>query len=137
MFAPNPVKPLLGHPQSDDDIDVIAIVLLASVFQRRRHAIAFARIIIDQVCNPQGAPVRCPDQLEPGRIICAQPIAELLDDVLHLADFVLSLEFLPHMLLLQILSTVLDVFLDLVGKLAALGSGGPGVAPSSSGSDLP
>jgi len=90
MFAPDPVEALFGHAQRDDDIDMIAVVLLSRVFQGSRDFIALGRVIIHQIGNTQYTPIRCLHQLEARHRVSALPHTQLLDDVLHLTDLVLG-----------------------------------------------
>ena len=38
VFAPNPIEPLFGHAQRDDDVHVVAVVFLRGVFECGQHA---------------------------------------------------------------------------------------------------
>ena len=89
MLAPNPIEALFGHAKGDDDIYVIAVVLLGGVFQRRRNLVPFGSFVIDQIGNPQNASVRCLDQLEARRGVRTLPVAQLIDDVLDFPMLVL------------------------------------------------
>ena len=89
MFAPDPVKAFLCHAQRDDDVDVVTIVFLRRVLQRRGHAVPLGRIVIDQIGDTQNPPVGSLDQLETRGGISPLPGAQRLDDVLHLLDLVL------------------------------------------------
>ena len=89
VLAPDPVEAFLRHAEGDDDVHMVAVVLLRRVFQRGGHPVALRRVVIDQIGDPQHAAVRRLDQLEAGRRVDALPLAQLLDDVLHLLDLVL------------------------------------------------
>ena len=89
VLAPNPVKALLGHPQRDDDVHMVAIVLLRGIAQRGGDALALHGIVIHQIGNFQNPPVRRLHQLEARRRVGALPFAEFLNDVLRLLDLVL------------------------------------------------
>ena len=69
---------------------MVAIVHPVRVPERGRDPLPFARVVIDQVGYPENPAVVRLDQLEPGSRIGALPVAELLDDVLDLADLVLG-----------------------------------------------
>ena len=90
VIAPDPVETLLGHAESDDDVDMVAVVHPVRIPERGRDPLPFAWVVIDQVGDPENPAVVRLDQLEPGSRIGALPIAKLLDDVLHLADLVLG-----------------------------------------------
>ena len=49
VFAPNPVEAFLRHAERDDDVHIVAVVLLRRVFQRGGNAVALGGIVIDQV----------------------------------------------------------------------------------------
>jgi hypothetical protein len=89
VFAPNPVEAFLRHAEGDDDVHIVAVVLLRRVFQRGGYAVALVGVVIDEVGDPQHAPLRRLDELEAGRGVDALPLAQCLDDVLHLAHLVL------------------------------------------------
>ncbi len=79
MLAPNPVKALLGHPEGDDDVDMVAVVLYASgSFSARRHLVALVGLVIDQIgdlliVRPSGVSSH---QLEAGLWVRALPVAQ-------------------------------------------------------------
>ena len=89
MLAPYPVEAFLRHAEGDNDVHMVAIVLLRRVLQGGRHAIALGRVVVHQVGNTQQPALKRPHQLEAGRGVGALPIAQLLDDVLDLPDLVL------------------------------------------------
>ena len=51
MFAPNPVKALLGHTQGDDDVHMTAIILVGGVFESGGNLVPFHRLVIHQIGN--------------------------------------------------------------------------------------
>ncbi len=55
VLAPNPVEAFLRHAEGDDDVHMVAVVLLRRVFQRGGNAVALGRIVIDQVGDPEDA----------------------------------------------------------------------------------
>ena len=63
ISIPNPVEALLGHAKSDDDVHMIAVVLLRWVFQRSRNTVTLGRIIVDQIGDSEHAAIRPLDQL--------------------------------------------------------------------------
>src|SRR3546814_3348382 len=66
MFAPNPVKAFLRHAERDDDVNMIAIVLLRGVFERGGNPIPPGCVIVHKVSAAKDAPFRRLDQLEAG-----------------------------------------------------------------------
>ena len=89
VLAPDPVEALLRHAESDDDVHMVAVVLLCGVLQRGGNPVALGGVIINQVGDPQDAAFRRLDQLEAGGGVGPLPFAQFLDDVLDLPDFVL------------------------------------------------
>lgn len=89
MLAPDPVKTFLRHAKGDDDVHMVAVVLLRRVFQRGRNTVALGRIVINQVGNPEHSAVGRFDQLKAGRGVSPLPFAKLFDDVLDLLYFIL------------------------------------------------
>ena len=89
MFTPDPIEALLGHPERDDDIDMVAVVLLRGVAQRGGHALALGGIVIHQIGDFQNPSGRHLHELEARLRIGTLPFAEFSDDVLHLLDLVL------------------------------------------------
>ena len=89
VLAPDPVEALLRHAERDNDVHMVAVVLLRRVLQRGGDAIPLGAVVVDQVRDAQGPAVRRPDQLEAGGGVGALPLAQRLDDVLHLPDLVL------------------------------------------------
>ena len=51
MLAPNPVEAFLRHAQGDDDVHVVAVVLLRRVPQRGGNPVPLGRIVIHQIGN--------------------------------------------------------------------------------------
>ncbi|MNN08175.1 hypothetical protein D3C81_1210250 [compost metagenome] len=90
VFAPDPVEAFFGHAQRNDDVDVIAVVLLCWVFQGCRDFVALGRVVIHQISNTQHAPLDGLHQLEACHRVDALPLTQFLDDVLHLPDLVLG-----------------------------------------------
>ena len=88
MFAPDPVEALFRHAQGDDDIDVVAVVLVGGVFEGGGNLIALVGVVIHQVGNFEHPTVRGADQLEPGGGVGALPFPQGFDDVLDFFDFV-------------------------------------------------
>src|SRR3546814_5466136 len=76
MFAPDPVEPFLGHAQCDDDIHVVAVVLLACVLQRGGNPVALGRVVIDQIGDPKDSVLRRFDELESRHRVGALPRSE-------------------------------------------------------------
>jgi hypothetical protein len=67
VLAPDPVETLLGHAQRDDDVHVVAVILVRRVFQRTQHARALGRVaVVHQVGHLQGATVLACDQVKAG-----------------------------------------------------------------------
>jgi len=89
VLAPNPVEAFLCHAERDDNVYVVAVVLLRRVFQRGGNAVTFRGVVIDQIGDLEHPGVRRLDQLEAGRGVGPLPFAQLLDDVLDLPDLVL------------------------------------------------
>ena len=90
MFAPNPVKPLLGHAQGNDHVHMVPVGLLARDFERCGDLVPPGGVIIHQVGNAQQATHGCPHKLETGYGIGPLPFPQFLDDVFHLPDLVLG-----------------------------------------------
>ena len=55
VLAPDPIETFLRHAQGNDDVHVIAVVLLPGVLQRRRDAVALGGGVVNQVGDPQDA----------------------------------------------------------------------------------
>ena len=89
VLAPNPVESFLRHAERDDDVHIVAVVLLRRVFQRGGNAVALGGIVIHQVGDAQDAAVRRFDELEASRGIDPLPLAQCPDDVLDFPDLVL------------------------------------------------
>ena len=49
VLAPNPVEALLRHAERDDDVHVVAVVLLRRVLQRGGDAVPLGRVVIDEI----------------------------------------------------------------------------------------
>ena len=64
VLAPNPVESFLRHAQGDDDVDVIAIVLLRRILRARRDSFALGRIVIHEVGDLQNLAVRRSSRVE-------------------------------------------------------------------------
>ena len=90
MLAPNPVKPLLRHAKRDDDVDMVAVVLLGRVLECGRHPVAFGRVVVDEVRDLECPAVIELDELKPRRRVRALPFAERFQYVLDFADLVLG-----------------------------------------------
>ena len=88
MIAPDPVEAFLGHAEGNDDVDMVAVVVLIRIPECRRDPLSPGRVIIDQVGDPKHAAPGRLDQLESGSWIGALPLAQLLDNVFDLPDFV-------------------------------------------------
>ena len=57
VFAPDPVEAFLRHAQRDDDVHMVAVVLLRRVFQRGGHAVALGGVVIHQIGDVQHAAI--------------------------------------------------------------------------------
>ncbi len=57
VLAPNPVEAFLRHAQRDDDVHMVAVVLLRRVFQRGGYAVALRGVVIDEISDAQHAAV--------------------------------------------------------------------------------
>src|SRR3546814_1318577 len=86
MFAPNPVKAFLRHAERDDDVHMIAIVLLRGVFERGGNTIPLGCVIVHKVSDAKDAPFRRLDQLEAGGRVDALPFAKLFNDMLDRSE---------------------------------------------------
>ena len=85
VFAPDPVKALLGHAQGNDDVHMVAVVLLRRVFQRRQDARAPGSVaVVHQVGHLQGAAVRRQYQMKTGGGVDAFPLAQAVHDLIDL-----------------------------------------------------
>ena len=82
-------KPFLRHAQRDDDVHIVAVVLLCRVFQRGGYAVALGGVVVHEVGDTQHAATGNLDELESGRGVDSLPFAERADDVLHLLHLVL------------------------------------------------
>src|SRR5581483_1136234 len=89
VFAPNPIEAFLCHAERNDDVHIVAVVLLRRVFQRGRYPVAPGNVVIHEVGNAQDAAARNLDKLEPGLLVHALPFTQGFDDVLHLPHLVL------------------------------------------------
>ena len=49
VFAPDPIEPLFRHPEGDDDVDMIAVVLLRGVFQRGGNLVTLGWLVVHQI----------------------------------------------------------------------------------------
>src|SRR3546814_12464102 len=68
MFAPNPVEALLRHAQGNDDVHIVAVVLLRRVFERSEDASALVVVVVHQISDAQGPARRRFHPLEPGGV---------------------------------------------------------------------
>ncbi|MMZ60278.1 hypothetical protein D1872_223560 [compost metagenome] len=51
MFTPNPVETFLRHAKSDNNVHMIAIILISRIFQGGRYPVTFSRIVIYKIGN--------------------------------------------------------------------------------------
>ena len=49
VFAPDPIEPFFRHTQGDDDVDMIAVVLLRGVFQRGGNLVTLGWLVVHQI----------------------------------------------------------------------------------------
>ena len=84
MLAPDPVEPFLGHAERDDDVHMVAVVLLACVLQRGGNPVAPGGVIINQIGDPEDPALLRLDQLEPRHRVGALPLAQFLNNVFDL-----------------------------------------------------
>jgi hypothetical protein len=64
VLAPDPVEAFLRHPQRNDDVDPVAVVLLGGVLERGRDAVPTRRVVVDEVGDPKDAAVGELDELK-------------------------------------------------------------------------
>jgi hypothetical protein len=55
VLAPNPVEAFLRHAERDDDVHIVAVVLLRRVFQRGGNRSRLAGIVVHQVGDAKTA----------------------------------------------------------------------------------
>ncbi len=74
MFAPNPIETLFGHPQGDNDVNMISILATYWITKRRCNLLAFDRFIVHEIRNSQSSSCRRFHKLKTGGVIGAQPL---------------------------------------------------------------
>src|SRR5262249_4538376 len=88
MFAPNPVKAFLSHAKGNDNVYMIAIVLLRRVLERGGDFVPLMGIVIAEISDTQHFASRSLHKLKAGGRISTLPIAQGFDDMFPLPNLV-------------------------------------------------
>ncbi|GCD64299.1 hypothetical protein NBRC3278_3392 [Acetobacter pasteurianus NBRC 3278] len=88
LLTPDPVKPFLGHPQRNNDVHMIAVVLLRRILQGSDNLVAPNRLIFHQISNTQHPAIGTTHQMKTCLYILSFPVPQDGQDML---DFLVLL----------------------------------------------
>ena len=88
LLTPDPVKPFLGHPQRNDDVHMIAVVLLRRILQGSDNLVAPYRLIFHQIGNTQHPAVGTTHQMKARFLVLSFPVSQ---DGQNMLDFLVLL----------------------------------------------
>ena len=89
VLAPDPVEAFLRHPERDDDVHIVAVVLLRRVLERGGNAVALRGSSSTRSAIRSIRPSGRLTSWKPVAGVDALPLAQRLDDVLDLPHLVL------------------------------------------------
>ena len=89
VVTPYPVESFFRHTESDDDVNVVSVVLLSGVFERDGDTVTFGGIVVHQVGYSQNPSLGSFDELESRCRVNSLPLAQRTNDVIDLPNFVL------------------------------------------------